>query len=197
MFDKIEQILPHWAIAAIVIGVGVGVIMYRGSDYTVCNSQQEQLIRSEQKFIAGENYKVFFERCLASNRPGGCAPYFKGMRDLMGHLGGYVEDVCVQTVIVENKNIQRIFYSFLLHVTRLAWGDEGPVSVYSRQSWLDVGHLKTFCSVKVSFQNYFGMQTYNEIEKGIIEKLPEGNSKNRFVEKKEKTLLGIPCNQYL
>ena len=119
------------------------------------------------------------------------------MRDLMGHLGGYVEDVCVQTVIVENKNIQRIFYSFLLHVTRLAWGDEGPVSVYSRQSWLDVGHLKTFCSVKVSFQNYFGMQTYNEIEKGIIEKLPEGNSKNRFVEKKEKTLLGIPCNQYL
>ena len=197
MFDKIEQILPHWAIAAIAIGIAVAVIMHQGKDYTVCDSQKETLIKAESKFLASEYYEVYFKRCLRSNRPGACDPYFRGMKTLMNHLTGHIEPGCTQSVIVQNDGIKGALYNFLLEVTRLAWGDEGPTSIYSRQSWLDAQHLKTFCSVKIGFQNYFGMNVYNAVEKSIIKKLPDENNKERFIKKKEKTLLGVPCNRYL
>lgn len=197
MLDKVEQFLPQWAIAAICIGVAVAVVMYNGTEYTVCDSQKETLIQAEKKFLTSPNYRVFYERCLNSNRPGGCAPYFQGMKKLMSHLGGHIEPQCVDSVIVQSTKIKMALYNFLLHVTRMAWGDEGPSSVYSREAWLDAQHLKIFCSVKTSFQSYFGMSVYNSVEKGIIDKLPEGSNKERFIKKKEKTLLGVPCNKYL
>jgi len=196
MLDKIEQYVPQWAIAAICIGIAVIVVMSKGKDYTVCDSQKETLIQAERKFLSGEYYKVYYERCLSSNRPGGCEPYFKGMRKFMNNLGGYIEPGCVDAVIVNNGGIKGAMYNFLLNVTRMAWGDEGPVSIYSRVSWLDAHHLKTFCSVKSSFQNYFGMDTYNAVEKSIIDKLPDGKNNDRFIKKKEKTLLGVPCSKY-
>ena len=196
MLDKIEQILPHWAIAAIAIGVAVFFIMYQGKDYSVCDSQREALVQAQKKFLASEYYNIYFERCLKSNRPGACEPYFDGMKTLMSHLAGHVEPQCVQPVIVNNIYVQKALYNFLFEVTRLAWGDSGPASIYSRESWLDARHLKIFCSVKAGFQNYFGMAVYNSVENGILKKLP-GGDEGRFIQKKEKTLLGIPCNKYL
>lgn len=197
MFDKIEQILPQWAIAAICIGVAVLVVMYQGKDYSVCDSQKEALIQAEKKFLTGENFNVFYERCLNSNRPGGCAPYFKGMKNLMSNLGGHIEPECVNSVITQSKRIRSVMYNFLLHVTRMAWGDEGPSSIYSRESWLDAHHLKTFCTVKTSFQSYFGQSLYTSVERGIIKKLPDSKYKEPYIKKKEKTLLGVPCAKYL
>ena len=196
--DKIEQILPHWAIAALAIGLAALFIMYRGQDHTVCDSQKEAFIQAEKKFLASENHQIFFKRCLKSNRSGGCAPYFKGMKILMNHLAGHIESSCVQSVIAKNASIKRALYNFLLEVTRLAWGDKGPTSIYSRNSWLDAHHIRTFCMVKLGFQNYFGMAVYKAVENSIIEKLPDENHhREHFIEKKEKTLLGIPCSQYL
>jgi hypothetical protein len=197
MFDKIEQILPQWAIAAIAIAIAVAVIMYNGSEYTVCDSQREMLVQAQNKFLASEYYQVYFERCLRANRPGACEPYFSGMRDLMNHLAGYVEPQCVNKVIVQNKFVQGAMYNFLLEVTRLAWGDEGPSSIYARQSWLEGRHLKTFCSVQAGFQAYFGEAIYQSVEKDIISKLPEKGRQDRFIQKKEKTLFGVNCSQYM
>ncbi len=197
MIDKIELYLPHWAIAAIVIAIAVGVIMSRGSDYSVCHSQKESFIQKQKNFVLSQNFKPHKEGCLESNNSGACGPYFTDISALVRDLSSMIEDSCVTSVISENGGIRKALSDFLSNVVKLAWDGNGPLSENSKSLWLNSEHKSIFCKVKFAYQKYYGMGSYKSLENTVLKSLSGKKNEFKFSSKKDKSLFSLICSNFI
>lgn len=198
--EFIERLAPQWMIAAAVLLIGIVVIFYRSPQATYCDSQKEAFIQSEQKFLMSRRYKKFFDRCLYDSRPGACKPYFDGMNGLIDHFS-VIDDSCFKEVAGGGGRIQKVLTDFILETTRIAWGDEGPSTMYAKGAWFGPDHLKVICRARSAYQKLLGEPRYKLLEKRIVKLLPEGKGPSRFrgdyVAKYQNTLLSVSCSKYL
>lgn len=198
--EFIERLAPQWMIALVVLLIGIVVIFYRSPQATYCDAQRENFIQTEKDFLMSSNYKKFFDRCLYDARQGACKPYFDGMNELINHFS-VIDDSCLKKVAGSGGRVQKVLTDFILETTRIAWGDEGPSTMYAKEGWFGPDHLKVICRAKSVYQNLFGEARYRLLEKRIVKLLPEekGQSQFRggFMAKYQSTLLSVSCSRYL
>lgn len=193
MLDKIEQLAPQWFLALLAIAVTIGVLIYRNPPHSLCQTQKRAYVQAQSNFLGGGNYDRFFERCLKSNSRGACEPYFSGFKEALDDF--QVLDSECTGVVAGHPRVRSAFSSFLIQVTLLAWGSEGPESIHVRQSWLGPGHMRVFCRVQSQFRLYYGEQGYKTLKNQVLPKLPNVRKlTNRQIT--DRSLFSTPCNTY-
>lgn len=194
LLNKLEKLAPHWFIALIAIVVAIFVVILYKPPYEFCESQRKMLIKSQAKFLANKNYyDVFLKNCLAGNSRGACEPYFGGFDKLIKDLE-MVEPHC-KSQVASGARTKTALIHFLIYVPQLAWGAQGPPSVYTRASWLESRHLNIFCRVKTAYKSVYGEAAYKAVEKKALSLLPD-EKKLSEERKKERSLFATPCYQY-
>lgn len=193
LLGKIERLAPQWFLALVVIFMAIGFMVYNQPPHQLCDTQKRAFISQQKKFLASSAYNQFFERCLLSNNRGACEPYFVGFEKVMDDFK-VVDPQCLKPV-AEMKKLKSSLTSFLVQVARIAWGDDGPETVYKRANWLGPSHLRVFCRIKSSYQRFYGEPQYNRLVEKILEILPNGKKLTR-IQKKDRSLFSTPCSQY-
>ena len=198
--EFIERLAPQWMIAVAVLLIGIAIIFYRSPQSTYCDAQKEAFVASEKDFLMSSNYKRFFNRCLYDSRQGACKPYFDGIEGLLDHFN-VLDDSCLQVVAGQSGRVNKVLKDFLLETARIAWGDEGPATMYAKQAWFGPDHLKVMCRTRSVYRTIYGEAHYRRLEKYIMKSLPEGKGRSRFTNnfeaKYQNTVLSVSCSRYL
>ncbi len=193
LLGKVERLAPQWFIALIVIFLAIGLMVYNQPPHQLCDTQKRAFISQQKKFLASSAYNQFFEKCLMSNNRGACEPYFLGFEKVMDDFK-VVDERCLEPV-ANMRRLKSSLTSFLVQVARIAWGDEGPETVYKRSSWLGPSHLRVFCRIKSSYQRFYGEAQYEVLVKKILKTLPNERGLSG-VQKKDRSLFATPCSRY-
>ncbi len=193
LLAKIERLAPQWFLAVVAIFIAIGFMVYNQPPHELCDTQKRAFIEKQRKFLASSQYNQFFERCLKTNNRGACEPYFIGFEKVMNDFK-VVDPICLKPV-ANMKKLKSSLTSFLVQVTRIAWGDQGPETIYKRSSWLAPTHLRVFCRVKSSYKRFYGEVAYEGLVNKVLKILPN-ERRLTAVQKKERSLFTTPCSQY-
>lgn len=206
MLDKLQRIehyVPNWLLVVIALGLMIGYLLYSDPLHSVCDTQLQVFRKSQSQFLGRapklrlkgySYYDEFYNKCKMSNSAGGCYPYLRGFDSVLRSFKA-VDERC-RARVAERPRIRKAFGAFIYQLTRLAWGDNGPMQAQQRQSWLSNKDLQLFCKIKNLYLEFYGQEALNKLGRKTMKDIPnpKGLKSNQL---KEFSLFGANCFRYL
>ncbi len=202
LLEKLERLIPSWLIALLAILIAVLYFFFNNPLHGLCDTQitnywvlQENFLGRDttRKMKGFSKYEGHYERCKKTNSAGGCYPYFDGFESALRSYKS-MDDEC-RPKLAQKGRFKKVFGSFIKQVPRLAWGDEGPKSVYSKDSWLSARDLRLYCNVRNMFDDNYGPATLKLLDRKVLSKLPNPK-KLKAREVRERSIIGTNCSRY-
>lgn len=185
ILNKIFRYIPEWLFVLIIIGIGLSLFFMDKPLVSVCDAQISD-------FAAGQNGKLFprsvkvinpatgglfldnnlqraKQHCIESPKGTGCYQYFKIIQSVLYDFKK-LETKCLKQ-LSEAPIIGQLFEEYMVTMAILAWGEYPPRSQAQKSGWLGDPELKTFCTVKNYFQDFYPPEKFSSIIQSTLSQL--------------------------
>lgn len=203
------QNLPKTVLVFAVLILGTMLIIYSNPPHTVCTSQKEIFIKTQQGVLYAQNmgkkgnkppiYRQALELCRNGNSPGACFEWFASVKKLLSELNSLQQECKIE--MGEIPEVRTALMDSVEVMVRLAWGTKPPTGLGDRYGWLDLGDIAMFCEIKKYFTEAYGEELWNQKRLQVYQKLPGAyQDKQPLLTSDEiwqKSLFSVACNQIL
>lgn len=199
---KIFEVLPQWAIALLVLAVGILLLLLADPPVSVCRTQitnlQSRLTPflypdSKRKIKTKTGFQSGMEKCKSANSPGGCRELFDGIRKSLAELETLNNECWTDLASVgELTGALREAVSLM---AQIAWGEKAPLDSVDKLAWFDAYHLNAYCEMKKALIKINSEANWSEFAVSEVQKQPQAGQ----LEVKEawvRSLFSVSCTQY-
>ena len=197
--DRILLMFPKWLIATVAIGGGMLLIFLSDPPVSVCDQQVLLFKESQKRFLYKEKGQETLEfdrlrdRCIGSNSPGGCLPWFDRLKRMVDALEQGSSDC--EEAVAQTAPVPKVLFESLEWMVILAWGEKPPVNFYEKSGWLDAPDLALFCRMKMFAQRVFPPGRWSAFQEKMFSELPGAKQMTRQ-EVWDLMLLSLNCQGY-
>ena len=194
-------------VAFLAIALGVILIIMFNPPTTLCDTQMEVLVKSQQGFLTPDpNSKLAstsgfarqYDQCKATNAPGGCYQLFLHMRKLLDDLDKVPRD-CTPEVPSKGTSgsdaVKPALFKTIELLVQIAWGEKPPRSYSDKLGWLEPIDLSLFCNLKKKAQELYGKEVWLSFQEKQFTALPGSEQMNRK-QVWQGLLLSVNCSKY-
>ena len=190
------------ALAVILIGGGILLIVASDPPVTVCSHQIEKFQEAEignlvkdpnDKFSEQTRFEKLLGVCKQSNSMGGCYELFNSIRQTLNRF---------RTVSLECHSewgtspvVRQFFNESLETMMAIPWGPEGPSSEGARLSWYQGPQMELFCRLVDVYSLTYGEAAWAQKRETILAGLP-GFDKLGRAKAWGHSLLAVNCASY-
>lgn len=205
VLNKIFRYIPEWLFVLIILGGGVTFFFFDKPLISVCdaqiqdfsNGQVGKLFPRAVRVLNPLTGGVYFDdnllrsknHCIDSPKGTGCYQYFKIIQGVLYDFKK-LENKCLKK-LSESASISRLFEDYLMAMTLMAWGEYPPRSQAQKTGWLAEPDVKTFCTVKNYYEEFYPPESLNKLIAKTLNQLvvdPRVVFKAPAVEKSKKEL---------
>lgn len=191
------------ALAFLAIAAGIIFIIATSPPHTVCDSQIEVIKDSQKHFLYKDppkskvikttEYQALFERCKASNDPGGCYELFQKIKILLDDLTTLSQECASAGGSIDE--VKKALWESIDLIVRLAWGEKPPPAYNAKFNWLDKADVTLFCNLKAKIGYVFGESAYDSFRERLMKDLPGAKDLTRQ-QVWEMSLFSENCSRY-
>lgn len=222
--------LPKYALVGFFLLFAIAVAYFADPLRDKCDIQVDAFRKNSRDIFFSKKInnhisypKINFlkSKCMEANSEGGCEEYF----GVLFKISQYLKEVnleCSEKLVELDIDLSSVLSSGIKIMALVAWGESPPRVLSSKIGWLNSGQIKTFCSLKSSYQAIYGydslLQLRNSIYLEYPDEWPEGlsteerlaSSRPRALKSQnnlrghyslqeinEKSLFSIACDSYL
>ncbi len=183
--SKIFRYIPEWLFVLIILGGGVVFLFYDNPLISVCDAQISDFANGQQGKLFPRTVKVLNpltggayydnilaksrDHCIDSPKGTGCYSYFKIMRGILYDFKK-LEGSCLKK-LSQTPLMAKVFEDYLITIGLLAWGEFTPTTEVQKTGWLTDAELKTYCSVKAYYQDFYPTQNWDNIIQKTLSQL--------------------------
>lgn len=185
------------------------------------NSRDIFFAKKINSHISYPKINFFKSKCVEANSEGGCEEYFSILFKISQSLKE-VHQECAEKLVELDIDLASVLSSGIKIMALVAWGEAPPKVLSSKIGWLNSMQIKTFCSLKSSYQAIYGydslLRLRNLVYAEYPDEWPEGLSSEERLssprpralksgnnllghyslqEVNEKSLFSIACDSYL
>lgn len=201
--NKIFRYIPEWLFVLIILGVGVLFLFYDNPLVSVCDAQISDFAKGQQGKLFPRTVKVlnpltggaYFDnilaksrdRCIDSPKGTGCYKYFKIIEGVLYDFKK-LDGSCLKQ-LSQTPLMAKVFEDYLITLGLLAWGEYAPMTEAQKTGWLTDTDLKTYCTVKSYYQDFYPIKNWDRIIQKSLSQLaidPETLTPNKPEANKEK-----------
>lgn len=184
---QIFRYIPEWLFVVIIIGLGLGYFFFEKPLISVCDAQIAEFAAGQDgklfpkvvKVLNPTTNKVYSDnilnkvktQCIDSPKGVGCYQYFKIIQSVLYDFKK-LDNQCLSEMVQKPFVIQT-FEEYLSTMAVLAWGEFPPLSQAHKTGWLTPQELKTFCTVKSYYQEFYPVERWNTLIQKTLSELVE------------------------
>ncbi len=155
--------------------IGLAGIMYFNPPHTVCDSKKDVYFDSVKKQT--KNFLKNLALCKEHTEMGGCLPFLSAVEKMLGYLDE-LGTQCKPELIKDDMTHRWIQTSMEMMV-RGAWGTRAPVSAQTKNGWLELSQLSTFCKLKKSLVEIYTDDAWMTFIESMLRDLPDAQTIGR------------------
>ena len=203
MLDEFFRNLSRSTIVILSIVLGTLAIIAINPPHTVCDAQLDVFKESQTGFLFLNKKKEyiktldldrFTKTCKEANSSGACLDLFVRLRKMHSQLRLLPQEC--NSKAFEIAELKRAVWGSLELMQKLAWGSQGPKSVYDKYAWLDSNHLNLFCILQNTANEASSPEKYAQWRENIMLNLPGAVNLSRQ-DLWSRSLFSTPCKDYL
>lgn len=165
LLGKIFRYIPEWLFVLILVGLGLFLFFQDTPLISVCDAQINDFVNGQStKLFDQKKFKDAKESCVDSPRGTGCHAYFKTIQSVLYDFKK-LDSECLKELSTKPVIVQT-FDSYLMNLGIMAWGEHAPRSEAQKKGWLSDLELKTFCSVRTYYHEFYPIERWN----GLVQK---------------------------
>jgi len=171
--------LPKPVLALGILTLFTTFVLLLNPPHTVCDTQKESLIQKQAgSLFANKKEKKSLPPvigptkliCQHGNSAGACYEYFNVLKKLANDIL-LANSECLPE-LYNLSEVKQAMNDGLEMMVRMAWGSRPPESPVEKNGWLQESELVTFCRIQRVTNAAIGAESYSQLKKKIIKKLP-------------------------
>lgn len=175
LLSKIFRYIPEWFFVLILVGLGLIFFFQEKPLISVCDAQITDFAKGQStKLFDQKKFKDAKERCIDSPKGTGCHLYFKIVQSMLFDFKK-MDSECLKELSIK-PIISHTFNEYLMNMTILAWGEFPPRAQIEKKGWLTDLEIKTFCSVRSYYQDFYTSEQWDGLVRKTLSYLVEDPS---------------------
>lgn len=172
--------IPKPIIVFVVFFVAIAaIVLFIRPPYTICDTQIEILQKNmDGEIFSKQGKKLLFSpklnahitTCKMGNGPGGCFELFRMLKKLNREMRNFPAECSEQ--LTDVGQVQGALQAGMALMTQLAWGEQPPANVESRNRWFEPADLALFCELRDTYVRIYGVEKFEEFRAGVSGGLP-------------------------
>lgn len=185
LLGKIFRYIPEWMFVLILVGLGLIFFFNDTPLVSVCDAQVNDFVKGQStKLFDQKEFKRSKDNCVDSPRGTGCHAYFKTIQSVLYDFKK-LDTECLKELSTKPIIVQT-FDGYLMNLGIMAWGEHAPRAQSQKTGWLSDLELKTFCSVRTYYHDFYPKERWNGLVQKTLSYLVEDPATALAIERSKK-----------